>query len=172
MSYSRAFGFRSFENIVRNARFRTPAAAVLVIGEPVTLDPDTVGFMKQAAAGAAPSGGVVVYEHIQMQNIDAMLNTTSDLPTVPAGRYAQIVHGVGTKVWFRNKAAKVLYDGRIQAAVALLADAVVVADLKPGDGLTPDGAGKFKQSSGTDGVWFTIEQANHSTGTVEARFNF
>jgi hypothetical protein len=174
MSYSRNFGFRGFENIVRAGRARTPAGSTLVIGEPVVLDPDAPGFLKQAGAGAAASqaGGVAVFEHIQMQGVDAALNTTSDLNTIPGGRYAQRVHGAGVKVWFRNTPAKTLYDGRTQAAGALLADAVVVADLKPGDGLTPDGAGKFKAAGTGDGVWLTIEQANPSTGVVEARFTF
>jgi hypothetical protein len=175
MSYSRNFGIRSFENIVRSGRARTPAGSTLVIGEPVILDSAAPGFLKQATAGVAANGaaGVVVYEHIQMQGIDAALNTTSDLNTIPGGRYAQRVHGAGAKVWFKNTAAKTLYDGRTLAAGALLASSVDVSTLAIGAQLTPDGSGKYKVANGTtDGNWLTVEQVNSSTGLVEARFNF
>lgn len=175
MSYHRSFGMRSFENIVRDGRFRTPSGTAYVIGAPVTADPDVPGFLKPAAAGAAPgpTSGVAVFEHIQYQGIDTALNTSSDMPTIPGGRYAQMVHGQGAKVWFRNTPDKTLYDGRTQDNPALLAASVDVTTLKAGDGLTPDGAGKYKKANGTtDGVWLTVEQANASTLVVEARFNF
>lgn len=174
MGYHRSFGMRSFENIVRVARFRTPANVTFVIGEPVMLDSANPGRLKAATAGVAPGAntGIVVFEHIQMQGIDAMLNTNSDLATVPAGRYAQMVHGPGTKVWFKNAADKTLYDGRTQDNPALLASSINLNTLAPGDGLTPDGSSKFKKSSGGDGVWLIVEQVNPSTGVVEARFTF
>ena len=137
------------------------------------MDPAAPGFMKQATAAVAPQGGgVVIFEHIQLQGVDAVLTTTSDLPSVPGGRYAQIVHGPGAKVWFRNSPAKTLYDGRTQAAVTLLAATLDLAALLPGDGLVPDGAGKFKKAAGGDDAWLTVEQVNPTAGVVEARFNF
>jgi hypothetical protein len=103
MSYSRNFGFRSFENIVRNGRFRAPAT-----GTPILM-------------------------------------------------------------WFKNTAAKTLYDGRVIPAAAL----VPASGIAVGDGLTPDGAGKFKKATvGTDPVWLVIEQINATTGLVEARLTF
>lgn len=177
MAYSRNFGFRSFENIVRDGRSRTPAGTAYQIGEPVTLDPATPGFLKQAAAaeGADGASGVLVYEYIIPAGVDPVLADISAAPfnTVPGGAYAQMVHGAGVKVWFKNTAAKTLYDGRVRAAAALLAASVNLATLAPGDGLTPDGAGKFKKANGTtDPNWFVVEQTNATTGLVEARFNF
>jgi len=172
MGYSRNFGMRSFENIVRDGRFRTAAGSAHVIGAPVVLDSNTPGFLEAAGAGAAPgpAAGVVVYEHLLPTEIK---QTSSDLNTVPGGVYAQIVHGPGAKVWFKNTASKTMYDGDVHAAAGLLASSVVVANLKPGDALTPDGSGKFKVANGTtDGEWFVVEQANSSTGVVEARFTF
>lgn len=181
MSYSRNFGMRSFENVVRDGRFRTPAGeAPFEIGAAVQLDPDNAGFLKLADEAAAPSQncGLVIFEHIQ--NKSDALTTVYDNPynQVPPGQYAQMMHGPGTKVWFRNTDDKVLYDGRTQAGGGLLADGVTVADLQPGDGLVPDGAGKFRATdgSGTADIggtaWLVVEQANPSTGRVEARLTF
>lgn len=173
MGYSRNFGMRSFENIVRNGRFRTPVGSAFEIGSPVQIDPAKPGFMKQAAAGAArgPQSGLVLFEHIQAPGLDPALSTASDLHTVPGGRYAQIVHGAGAKVWFKNTGSRVLYDGRSLAGGALLADSVDVTALKPGDGLVPAANGQLATGTGAD-VWLVIEQANPSTGLVEARFTF
>jgi hypothetical protein len=145
MSYSRNFGFRSFENIVRNGRFRAPATGTPILG------------------------GIALFEHIQKKGVDLDLVGTADFASVPLGQYTQIVHGPGTKVWFKNTAAKTLYDGRVIPAAAL----VPASGIAVGDGLTPDGAGKFKKATvGTDPVWLVIEQINATTGLVEARLTF
>lgn len=184
MAYSRYFGMRSFENVIRDGRFRTPAdQAPFRIGSPVVIDPDKPGYMKQAAAGAAPSqgSGLCVFEHIQ--NKSDALTTVYDSPydKAPAGQYAQIMHGPGTKVWFKNHAAKVLYDGRTQEAGTLLDAGVDLNTLKPGDGLVPAADGKFRVVADADGAgsgtaleaaWLVVEQVNPSTGRVEARLTF
>jgi len=175
MSYSRNFGFRSFENIVRNGRFRAPKTGTpIFIGAPVIIDTANPGFLKPATAGAALGlGGIAVYEHIQTKGVDTALTTNSDDPfnKVPLGQYTQIVHGPGAKVWFKDTVDKTLYDGRTQAGVDLIATAI--GSLAAGDGLTPDGAGKWKKSTpGTDPAWLIIEQINTSTGVVEARLTF
>ncbi len=172
MGYSRNFGMRSFENVVRNGRFRTPPTGTpFKIGAPVVIDPDKPGLMKAAGAAAKTAGaGIVVFEHIQMQGIDASLSTTADLDFVPTGRYAQIMHGAGTKVWFKNTDDKVLYDGRTRDGGSLLTGDI--SALKPGDGLVPDGAGKYKKAAAGDDAWLTVEQVNPSAGLVEARLTF
>ena len=190
MSYSRNFGMRSFENVIRDGRFRVPkTGTALVIGAPVILDGATPGFLKAAtaAAGANSAGGLVVFEHIQVKGVDPVTTTTSDAPfnQVPLGNYAQLVHGVGVKVWFKNTAAKTLYDGTTQAAGSRISgDLTAIA---VGDGLVPDGAGKLRKAVETPTIvagnitalgearWFTVEQVNAlttSTGSVEARFEF
>lgn len=175
MTYTRNFGFRSFENIVRSARFRAPAAGTLTIGEPVILDTANAGRMKAATAGVAngSSSGVVLYERIQSTGVDPLLVGAGDFSTVPIGQYAQIVHGLGVKIWLKQTAAKTLYDGRVQAAYNPFAASVDLSALAIGAQLTPDGAGKWKVSNGTtDGDWLTVESVNATTKTVEARFNF
>lgn len=181
MAYSRYFGMRSFENIIRDGRFRVPKTGTpFKIGAPVMLDPDNPGQLKAATEALAPSAvcGLVIFEHIQNKS-DALV-TSHDAPydQVPLGQYAQMVHGPGAKFWFKNVADKTLYDGRVQVNGTLLDASVVVADLQPGDGLVPAGNGKFRATDGSStadvgGVaWLTVEQANPSTGLVEARLNF
>ena len=175
MSYTKNFGIRSFENIVRDGRQRTPAASAIVIGEPVLVDSASAGFLKQATAGAAPgqSAGLAVYEHIQVKGVDPALTGAGELNTIPAARYAQIVRGPGAKVWLKNTAQTTKYDGTVVAAAGLLAGSVNVGTLPIGAELTPDGSGKFKVGNGTtDGVWLIVEQVNASTGVVEARLTF
>jgi hypothetical protein len=188
MSYSRNFGMRSFENIVRDARFRTPVGSTILIGSPIMIDPAAPGFVK-AATSAAPVGsgcGVAVYEHIIPAGVDPVLADLSAYPftTVPANQYVQMVHGPGTKVWFKNTAAHTGYDGRVRLAGTLILGSVNISTLLPGDGLTPNGDGTYKKANGTtDAVWLTIEQVNAgqptywdgqtlSLGSVDARFEF
>src|SRR4051812_41103344 len=174
MAYHRGFGMRSFENVVRDGRFRVPKTGTpLVIGSPVMLDPAAAGFVKQATAAAKPSAntGIVVYEHIQ--NKSDALTTIYDAPysTVPLGQYAQMMHGPGAKVWFKTAVDKVLYDGRTQTTVNLL-DAAVNTYLI-GDGLVPSADGQWAKGNGTTDVnWLIVEQVNTTTGIVEARFTF
>ena len=138
-----------------------------------------------SAAAPGPNCGLAVFEHI-LNKSDA-LTTQYDAPydSVPLGQYAQMMHGVGTKVWFKDLADKALYDGRTQTGGSLLAADVVSAleggTLAPGTGLVPDGAGKFRLAADADGAgagtalepaWLVVEQANPSTRVVEARFTF
>lgn len=185
MSYGRNFGFRSFENIVRDGRFRVPASGnAFLIGAPVQLDAAAAGYVKAATEAVAPGPncGVVVFEHIQNKS-DALVTSHDDPHNkVPLGQYAQMVHGQGTKIWLRNTAAKTLYDGRVRAAVTVLDDgagaAMDLSTLAPGTGLVPAGNGRFRKTDGTGtadvgGVaWLVVEQVNTSTGLVEARFAF
>jgi len=175
MGYSRNFGMRSFENIVRDGRFRVPKTGTpFVIGSPVQLDPATPGFLRAADAAAPRSQacGLVLFEHIQAKGVDTFLTTVSDTPfnLVPLGNYAQMIHGAGAKVWFKNTGDKVLYDGRTQEGGALIAGDP--ADLEIGQGLVPDGAGRLRAATGTEAAWLTIEQINPATSVVEARFEF
>lgn len=181
MSYSRNFGMRGFENVVRDGRFRVPASGTpFKIGAPVQLDPNNPGKLKAAAEAVAPgqNTGIVVFEHIQNKSDALTLSYDAPYDEVPLGQYAQMMHGAGTKVWFQNTAAKTLYDGRVQAAGGLLESGLDVSTLKPGDGLVPDGNGKYRKTDGTGtadvgGVaWLVVEQVNPQTGRVDARLTF
>jgi hypothetical protein len=174
MGYSRSFGFRSFENIVRRGREKTPTSGSIKIGAPITIDPAAPGKVKAAAAGASTAGaGVAVYEHVQAKGLDAAVAGTADFDAVPANQFVQRVSGKGVKVWLKNSAAKTLADGRVIPANNLLAGSVVLGSLALGAQLTPDGSGAFKVANGTtDGNWLTVESVNTTTGVVEATLNF
>lgn len=171
MSYGRNFGMRSFENIVRDGRFRVPATGnPLRIGTPVTLDAANPGYLAVAAAGVAPSAncGILVFEHIQNKS-DALVTSYDDpYDKVPLGQYAQMIHGPGAKVWFKNTAQKTLYDGRTRDAVTMVS--TVLTDLAPGDGLSPGASGDWAEDA--TAPWLIVEQVNTTTGLVEARFTF
>lgn len=179
MSYGRNFGMRSFENIVRDGRFRVPATGTpFRIGAPVVLDPANPGYVKAAAEAAAPGpgAGIVVFEHIQNKSDALTTNHDDPYDKVPLGQYAQMVHGQGAKVWFRNTPAKTLYDGRVRSAFNFLETAL--GSVAVGQGLVPAGGGLWRTTDGSGtadvgGVaWLVVEQVNTSTGLVEARFNF
>lgn len=172
MSYGRNFGMRSFENIVRDARFRVPATgSALKIGEGVMIDTASAGRLKQATVGVAPSAncGIVVYEHIQ--NISDALTLSDDSPytLVPLGVYAQMIHGPGTKVWFKNTSDATLYDGRVRTGVTMVSPSNL-SSIAVGDGISPDGSGGWSEDASAP--WLIVEQVNTSTGLVEARFTF
>jgi hypothetical protein len=185
MAYGRNFGMRSFENVVRDARFRVPSTgSPLVIGSSVMIDAANPGRLKVATEAAAPGPncGIVVFEHIQNKSDALTLFDDSPYDLVPLGVYAQMMHGVGTKVWFANTASKTLYDGRVRSAfnfvVTTTGTAETLATSQIGSGLVPDGAGKWRLTDGTTSAsvggtaWLVIEQVNPSTGLVEARLAF
>lgn len=172
--YSKNFGFRSFENIVRRGRDKSPVGSTMKIGAPVTLDPASAGFVKVAVAGAATVGaGLAIYEHIQVKGIDPALIGTPDFDYVPANQFIQRVHGTGVKVWLKNTGAITNYDGRVRAAASPLDAGITLSGLAIGAQLTPNGTGGFKVANGTtDGNWLTVVSVNTTTGVVEATLNF
>jgi hypothetical protein len=161
MSYSRNFGFRSFENIVRNARFRVPATGTpLKVGAPVSIDGSAPGRLAAAteAAVPGPGNGIVLFEHILKTGVDTSVAVPEDFDFVPLDAYAQVVSGPGVKVWFKSA----LLDAGVDIAT----------DVDPGVGLVPNGAGKYRVTDTDEVSWFIVEQSNASTGVVEVRFTF
>lgn len=181
MGYTRNFGMRSFENVVRNGRFRIPAAGLtadagqvngeVLIGTAVILDPDNPGFVTRPGAAEAPGPhcGLVVYEHIQWKGTDPALTTSRDFETVPNGQYVQVMRGPGTKVWFKNTEDKTLYDGRSQPGRTLVAGLGATPTVAVGEFLTVTADGTFAEGTATNG-WFLVEQVDGDL--VEARFTF
>lgn len=183
MAYSRNFGFRSFENIVRIARHRTPKTGdAIALGAAVVVDDSAVGFLRLAEDGEDPTqlSGVLVYEHITnaglggFNGVDMQLTNVMDAPfnVAPRGAYAQIVHGIGTKVWYRNTVDKPLYDARVQVGLTVVAGLGATPTLAVGDGLVPAGDGTWRESAGAEVSWLTVEQVDAVAGRVEARFAF
>lgn len=181
MSYTRNFGFRDLTAIVRDGRNQVPTGLTgtdangYLLGTAVTVDPDNAGKLKRPGAAAAPTAlsGIVLYEHIQMQGVDPLLTTPLDPPFIyaPQGRFAQMVHGTGVKVWFKNTQNLPLYDGRQQVGGTLVSS-TDLATLKPGDHLTPAADGTWAKAVDATTAWLTVESVNATTGLVEARFTF
>jgi hypothetical protein len=179
VGYTRNFGFRSFENVIRDGRHRVPKdSGGYEIGSAVTVDPSEPGFLTRPGDGDAPTqlSGLALFEHIQYQGVDPWLTSPQDPPfhLAPAGQYAQMVHGVGVKVWFRNLGEKTLYDGRTQDNTSLLADPENLPSVA--EGLVPDENGKWRvvddQADPDEVPWLLVEQVNPSTGVVECRLTF
>lgn len=180
MSYTRNFGFRDLTAIIRDGRNQVPTglsgsdANGYLIGTPVTADTSNPGMLTRPSTAAAPTAlsGIVVYEHIQFQGVDPFLTTQYDAPFIyaPQGRFAQMVHGPGVKVWFKNTADVPLYDGRTQPGGTLISTSL--SSISVGDGLTPNSSGTWEKASDATTVWLTVESVNATTGLVEARFTF
>lgn len=114
---TRNFGMRRFTNLVREGRFRAPAAAdpPLRLGTLVELDTADPARVRAAVDTAVGGGGdvrlnlcgILWYEHdSQTYNRpewgrEAGLHAV-DLDYAPNGRMVQVLHGKGAKVWFRN----------------------------------------------------------------------
>lgn len=177
MSYTRNFGIRSFENIVRDGRNKTPATgSPYLIGTAVQVGAGNV--LVRPAASTAPTAlsGIVLYEHIQFQGVDPFLTSPQDFPftVVPLGRYAQMIHGLGVKVFFKNTTSKPLYDGRVQpGALLVTSGGATPTAVNPnvGDFLTPAADGTWLVGTSTN-AWLQVEHVVASTGLVEARFTF
>lgn len=173
MSYTRNFDFRSTKNAVRNSRNKTPSTGTpLVIGSPVTEDAANAGLLKQAGAAEAvtPGCGILVFEHIMVQGVDPQLTSPQDAPfnVAPLGRFAQIVHGVGVKVWLRNTADKTLYDGRVQPGATL----VTMTSVVKGSFLTPGTNGVWRLATTSESKWLYVDSIDATTGVVEASLTF
>lgn len=181
MPYTRNFGMRSFENVVRAGRFRVPTTAdatgngqadgLFLIGTAVKIDAANPGFLTRPGDSEAPSPlcGVVVFEHIQRMGQDPFLTTAQDFETVPAGQYAQIMRGPGVKVWFKNTENKVSYDGRSTPGRTLIDGLGATPTIEVGDFLTVAADGTFKEGTSANG-WFVVEQVDGDL--VECRFTF
>ena len=149
---TRNFGMRRFTNLVREGRFRAPAATELRLGTLVQIDAGDTDRVEQADASADGVGiggtkdvrqdlcGILWYEHdSQTFNAPPWGGAAGllpqDLDTAPADRMVQVLHGPGVKVWLRNTLLDTTEPGlnydNDRAAVTMVNNigAVVVNDL-------------------------------------------
>lgn len=121
---TRNFGLRRDKNLVRESRFRSPAATELRLGTGVEIDAADTARVREISAGNGLGGGgidgslvgVLWYEHdSQTYNAPEWGGAAGllkqDLDTAPVGRMVQVLHGPGAKVWFRNTAASTTEPG-------------------------------------------------------------
>lgn len=143
---TRNFGMRRFTNLVREARFRAPAASDLRLGTLVEIDASDVDRVRQATAVAVSAGGdtqtalcgILWYEHDSQTFNDPRFGGAAgqlpqDLDTAPAGRMVQVLHGKGAKIWLRNTDADTAEPGLnytpTRAAVTMFTGTPAVGDL-------------------------------------------
>ena len=159
MTYSRNFGFRSFENIVRNGRHRVKAAETLKNGAGVKLDAN--GEIVAAVSADAPSvgtSGLALYEQIDYAGVDAVATSPEDLDDVPAGNFAQMVSGNGVKVWLKASMFEAGYDFGATAV---------------GDPIGIGATGLY-DDAGANPTWLIVEQFDATVGAeiAECRIAF
>lgn len=187
MGYSRNFGFRSFENIVRDARSRIPpnSDALWVLGTALVVDTANQGLVRKPTDGEAPHPGcgVLVYEHIQYKGDDPFLVGAVDKDTVPAGEFVQAVRGNGTKIWLRNTDDATTYDGRARTGRTMIVTPGNPAATPPtedeptdvatilGSYLTPTADGTWRVGTAANG-WLWVEQVTAESGLAECRLTF
>ena len=191
-TYGRNFDFRvTPEPRERQGRYVLDNGSDLAIGAPVvttgSADDELTGALAvELATGAqAPpdpgQGGIVVYEWIDLNRLDPVLNDYSDRGDAPDGRMVQVVRGKGVKVVFRNTSDSTFmanaypagrsYAGRIMVAGVGATPTVAVGDyLTPGTG--DDDNGYWAETADADEAWLVIESVDSDRGEVEARLLF
>lgn len=187
---TRNFGIRRFTNLVRESRFRAPAATALLLGSGVELDPtstvdpqevrqiDGAGPNDLGGAGILGLVGVVWYEHDSQTYVGAPFGSLmQDFDTAPAGRMVQVLHGAGAKVWFRNTEAATTEAGL--GFPNTRSEVIMVANL--GHHGTGDlAADALLAWDAVNGYWaetavlaeavFRVTYADNALGTCDAEF--
>lgn len=185
-SYGRNFDFMvTPEPYMRQGRYILDVACP--IGAPVIVTNDepselrtgarTVELATGAQAPPLPGqGGIGLYEHIDLNGLDPVLNRYSDRDEIPTGRMLQVVRGEGIKVILRNTNDRRFlqsrdYDGRV-----MVAGLGATPTLAEGDYLTPgtgnDDDGYWAETADAANAWLVVELVNPDRGEAEARLMF
>lgn len=181
---TRNFGMRRFTNLVREGRFRAPAATALMLGTAVEIDPGATDRVRQVTANGIGVGGadvrsrlvgVLWYEHdSQTYNRPewggAAGLLAQDLNRAPVNRMVQVLHGPGVKVWFRNTLASTPESGlnfpNSRPAVTMVTG---IAGLTVGQLLGWGvGAVAYAVTTNTAEAIFRVTNVNASTLTCDA----
>lgn len=186
---TRNFGFRRFTNLVREGRFRAPAASDLTLGSAVEIDATDTALVRQAtvATGIGGTGiagqliGVLWYEHDSQTFNDPRFGAAAgqspvDLDWAPRGRMVQVLHGPGAKVWFRNTAANTTEPGLTFASSR--PEVIMVAnlgfhgtnDLAVGDLLGWDPVNGYWAETAVATAVLRVTDVNHDLDTCDAEF--
>lgn len=187
---TRNFGIRRFTNLVRESRFRAPAAADLRLGTGVEIDPTSVtdpqavrqidagGPNDLGGLGILGTVGLLWYEHDSQSYVGAAFGTLmQDYDFAPRGRMVQVLHGRGAKVWFRNTPADTTEPGLNFPAVR---DEVIMVgnlghhgtqDLAVGNLLAWDAAnGYWAETAVLAEAVMRVTYVDNDLGTCDAEF--
>lgn len=171
--YGLNFGFRRSDESMatREGRFKTPVDAdpLLLQGSAVEIDPAVPGYMKQADANEAPKSGLngllVQEESHLFSAFEEHGHDSYSLGRAKNDQLSVIWAGVGTKVWFRNTAARNRF-GRTSDAVQI----VDLTGVAVGDSLGWNGTRWAKADGTTVQAWMNV--TNVSTDYCEAVLTF
>lgn len=161
-------------------------STTLTSGVPVVYNNDNDGlgrneFVLATGDQAIPKpglGGILVFEALDYQGVDAVLNTYSDVDSVVPGKAIQVVTGKEVEVALINTTDTTFLnrtsypDARIMVAgVSIATPTVAVGNyLTPGVG---DGtSGYWAETSTAANGWLVVTAVDSDTGVVEARLNF
>jgi len=173
-NYGLNFGFRRSDISIsmRDGRSKTPATGnALLLGTAVQLDPANPGYLKQAAANAAPKSGlsgILVQEedHIEdFQLFSVPGHTSLDLGTAVKDKLAIMWSGQGVKIWLKNTGN--------YSRFGVTKDPVTIVDttgVAVGDSLGWDGSKWVKSDGTTTPHWLTVTAV--TSGYVEAVLTF
>lgn len=121
-------------------------------------------------------GGIAIYEWIDLNGLDPVLNGHSDRDMVPDGRLCQVIRGEGVKLVLRNTSDRTYlhsrpYDGRVMVPGVGATPAVSEQDLlTPGAG--DDTSGYWEVTTDPTEAWMIVELVDHDRGEIEARLLF
>lgn len=188
-SYGRNFDFRiTPEWNQRFGRYVLDNGADIPIGAPVEVANGatqvtalTDALPASLATGATPQpkagfGGIALYEHLDLNQLDPQYFTYSDRGLVPEGKMFQLISGVGVKVVFKNTVDRQFletrdYEGRIMVAGFGATPTLAVGDLlTPGTGT--DGAGYWAETGDAANAWLVVTGLDTRRSEIEAMFLF
>lgn len=178
---TRNFGMRRFTNLVREGRYRAPAAADLRLGTPVEVDPTDTSAVREVTANAIAAGGdtttalvgILWYEHDSQTFNDPRFGGAAgqlpqDLDFAPRGRLVQVLFGKGVKVWLRNTAANTTEPGlnwpNTRDAVTMVNN---IGALTEGDLLGWNTAGYYAVTTTAGEQILRVDHIDLATNTVE-----
>ena len=183
---TRNFGFRRFTNLVREGRFRAPAATELRLGTGVEIDATDTSLIREITSvnGTGGTGvvgmvGILWYEHDSQTYNDPRFGRAAalspvDLDTAPVGRMVQVLQGPGAKVWFRNTEANTTEPGLNYTSTR--AEVIMVANLGH-DGTGDIAVDDLLGWDDTNSVWakttaafaiLRVTAADNTAGTCDA----
>lgn len=168
--YGINFGFRRSDESVRvsEGRFRTPTTgAALLIGTAVQIDPAAPGYLK-ACASAAPIvpgvAGILVQEEVHIRSFyDYEVVDSNMLGVAKKGALSVITTGAGTKVWFKNSAARTLNDGRALPTINIFN----ATNVNLGSAIGWNGT-QWALAAGAADAWATVTAVSNANGYCEA----
>lgn len=188
-SYGRNFDFRiTPEWNQRGGRYVLANGADIPIGAPVSIANGATQSVELTGAlpavletGATPTpkkglGGIAIYEHLDLHQLDPQYFTYSDRDMVPDGKMFQLISGAGIKVVFKNTEDRTFlqtrdYEGRIMVAGFGATPTLAVGDfLTPGTG--DDASGYWAETGSEANAWLVVTGLDTLRHEIEAMFLF